>query len=482
MHSRSGPEQDAAFLDKMAQVHTRHAHWFKRGKDFEVKHYAGQVAYDVEGFGQANMDALPKSVILDLQASSASLIPLLFPEEIDMNDKRAATTAGNKIRGQCDSLVKALMECNPHYVRCIKSNEKKKPMMIDDERVKHQIQYLGLMENIKVRRAGYAYRAEYHRFLDRFKLISKETYPREWKGTDKKGAQAICKAASARLPNLRKETQLGKTMIFISSPETYFELEKLREMRISSFACTIQQCWNRFSGRRHFVHLNLGVAQLYAAQNPPKRRSRHSIYRPFYGDYLNDEASAADAVMAAENADDRKGKKKKSKSKPAPTGPKKDGVNVGVRDAFLDILDELEREDEKIKFIDWVERVVGVGQKKGSKEQELQVETYLLVITDAAIYWLQRASEDPVMIAAKEAMELEARNGAPTGGSSATCTSAGTEGEAVAATPAAQLPLLVFRRWHLLSSLQCSLHSLTASSHCSSNQSRSKQNQTRACG
>lgn len=34
-------------------------------------------------------------------------------------------------------------------------------------RVKHQVEYLGLKENIRVRRAGYAYRRIFRKFLNR---------------------------------------------------------------------------------------------------------------------------------------------------------------------------------------------------------------------------------------------------------------------------------------------------------------------------
>ena len=56
------------------------------------------------------------------------------------------------------------MECSPHYVRCIKSNDNKQALTIAKNRVEHQVKYLGLSENIKVRRAGFAYRAEYARY------------------------------------------------------------------------------------------------------------------------------------------------------------------------------------------------------------------------------------------------------------------------------------------------------------------------------
>lgn len=37
----------------------------------------------------------------------------------------------------------------------------------DDKLVSHQVKYLGLMENLRVRRAGFAYRRQYDAFLER---------------------------------------------------------------------------------------------------------------------------------------------------------------------------------------------------------------------------------------------------------------------------------------------------------------------------
>lgn len=55
----------------------------------------------------------------------------------------------------------------PYYVRCIKPNEVKSPVLFDDARCQHQVAYLGLLENVMVRRAGFAYRQLYSRFLQR---------------------------------------------------------------------------------------------------------------------------------------------------------------------------------------------------------------------------------------------------------------------------------------------------------------------------
>jgi myosin heavy subunit len=52
-------------------------------------------------------------------------------------------------------------------VRCIKPNEEKSPVLFDVERCRHQVAYLGLLENVRVRRAGFAFRMTYNRFLAR---------------------------------------------------------------------------------------------------------------------------------------------------------------------------------------------------------------------------------------------------------------------------------------------------------------------------
>jgi myosin heavy subunit len=55
-----------------------------------------------------------------------------------------------------------------NLIRCIKPNETKKPKDWEELRVKHQVEYLGLKENIRVRRAGFAYRRPFQKFLQRY--------------------------------------------------------------------------------------------------------------------------------------------------------------------------------------------------------------------------------------------------------------------------------------------------------------------------
>lgn len=53
------------------------------------------------------------------------------------------------------------------YPRCIKPNDNKKADLFDEQRVRHQVRYLGLLENVRVRRAGFCFRQPYEKFIHR---------------------------------------------------------------------------------------------------------------------------------------------------------------------------------------------------------------------------------------------------------------------------------------------------------------------------
>ncbi|KAJ1455086.1 P-loop containing nucleoside triphosphate hydrolase protein [Pelagophyceae sp. CCMP2097] len=306
MHSRPGAQVDAKFLDTVASCHGSHAHFAKTKQGFVVKHYAGDVEYDAGGFAQSNRDELRAELLDVMLASGDASIRALYSDDAALRDAALADkaaggrgkagggssmTAGRKIREQCSALVTALMLCEPHYVRCVKSNDDKQALVCDDTRVAHQCKYLGLPENVRVRRAGFAYRTDFHRFLDRFKVLSPKTYPKEWTGSDKAGAQEIVRAA-AQLEGLailgkKEETQFGRSKLFVKAPETYFALEKARERKFGEYVSKIARAFRRARDARDFVKMAHVVAQKYGR----KRRRASSVTRPFSGDYLKDDAA-----------------------------------------------------------------------------------------------------------------------------------------------------------------------------------------------
>lgn len=71
------------------------------------------------------------------------------------------------------------------------------------------------MENVRVRRAGYAFRQRYEQFLQRYKMLSPQTWP-NWRGRPRDGVIEMLRYTGIT----DGEYALGRTKIFIRNPRT----------------------------------------------------------------------------------------------------------------------------------------------------------------------------------------------------------------------------------------------------------------------
>lgn len=269
---------DEQLQQKLAIEFVSHLHFQNIGCGFIIQHYAGKVAYDVSGFTEKNRDVLFIDIIQVMQTSHYPFIANLFPEKVSGNVRNRPTTASNKIKNQANKLVEALMKCTPHYIRCIKPNETKKSFDWDEERIRHQVEYLGLKENVRVRRAGFAYRRQFEKFLNRYAILTKETWP-HWRGNIQKGVVHILQSVNIE----RDQYQLGKTKIFIKAPESLFLLEEMRERKYDYYACIIQKAFRDFFAKKQYVKMKEHACSLLYGK---KERRRYSLNRNFIGDYI----------------------------------------------------------------------------------------------------------------------------------------------------------------------------------------------------
>lgn len=86
---------------------------------------------------------------------------------------------------------------------------------MDDSGTKHQVKYLGLVENVRVRRAGFAYRREFVKFIQRYGIVAKET--KFWKSGP---VEPAIRAIMASVNMDPEQWQMGKTKVFIKAPES----------------------------------------------------------------------------------------------------------------------------------------------------------------------------------------------------------------------------------------------------------------------
>ncbi|RVE40435.1 hypothetical protein evm_014915, partial [Chilo suppressalis] len=113
-------------------------------------------------------------------------------------------------------------------------------------KVKHQVAYLGLVENVRVRRAGFACRVRYDRFLKRYKMLSQYTWPNFRAGTDRDAALVL--ARDLRLQDIH----YGHTKLFIRSAKTLHSLEAARAELIPSIVILLQKLWRGTIARMRY--------------------------------------------------------------------------------------------------------------------------------------------------------------------------------------------------------------------------------------
>ncbi|XP_048850057.1 unconventional myosin-Ie-like isoform X1 [Brienomyrus brachyistius] len=273
-----GEGSDQMLLQKLQIQIGAHDHFNSWSKGFVLHHYAGKVLYDASGFCERNRDVLFSDIIELMQSSEFSFIRDLFPENLVVEKKGRPSTASNKIKKQANHLVQKLMRCCPHYVRCIKPNETKRPRDWEEARVHHQVEYLGLCENIRVRRAGYAYRRTFGKFLLRYAILTKDTWPK-WHGEQRKGVLHVLRSVNME----QDQYQLGQSKVFIKAPESLFLLEEMRERRYDGYARVIQKAWRKHNAVRKCVRLRNEASDILLNK---KERRRNSINRNFAGDYI----------------------------------------------------------------------------------------------------------------------------------------------------------------------------------------------------
>jgi myosin-1 len=168
--------------------------------------------------------------------------------------------------------------------------------------VLHQIKYLGLQENVRIRRAGFAYRQTFDKFVERFYLLSPKTsYAGDytWTGDSESGAKQILRDTS--IP--AEEYQMGITKVFVKTPETLFALEAMRDRYWHNMAIRIQRAWRNYLRYRiecairiqRFWRRMTGGLELIKVRDQGhqilqgrKERRRMSLLgsRRFLGDYL----------------------------------------------------------------------------------------------------------------------------------------------------------------------------------------------------
>jgi len=257
-----------------------------KSTNFAVAHYAGEVVYDVLSFLEKNTDKLHADIINLLKSSSMPIARTLFSDPRFAPDTQAVRSGGSPpprrgadasqrakqnitvsmmFRQQLDRLVEDLNRTNPRYIRCIKPNGKKQAHEMDSLDVQRQLRCAGMLESIRIRRAGYPVRRPFKEFFNRFRILCPHVSTGRSLDPDYKDlSKRVLTDIEAKLQGLEpKSWQIGRSKVFLKE-EVQAKLEKAIGEAVKVFVLRIQKRWRGFRAKRRYRAMKQATLQVQA--------------------------------------------------------------------------------------------------------------------------------------------------------------------------------------------------------------------------
>lgn len=277
---------DHTMLAKLHKTHGSHKNYLKPKSDintsFGLNHFAGVVFYDTRGFLEKNRDSFSADLLQLINISHNKFLRAVFADDIEMGaeTRKRTPTLSTQFKKSLDALMKTLCSCQPFFIRCIKPNELKRPMMFDRTLSCRQLRYSGMMETIRIRRAGYPIRHGFREFVERYRFLINGVPPAH---------RTDCRLATARICAAvlgKSDYQLGHTKVFLKDAHDLF-LEQERDrvltrkililqrsirgwvyrrrfLRMKAAAITVQKHWKGYAQRKRFKKMRVGYMRLQA--------------------------------------------------------------------------------------------------------------------------------------------------------------------------------------------------------------------------
>nr|XP_020636953.1 unconventional myosin-X isoform X1 [Pogona vitticeps] len=269
----------------LAKLHIQHANnpFYVKPRvavhNFGVKHYAGEVQYDVRGILEKNRDTFRDDLLNLLRESSLDFIYDLFEhissrssqDTLKCGSKHRRPTVSLQFKDSLHSLMATLSTSNPFFVRCIKPNMQKMPDQFDQNVVLNQLRYSGMLETVRIRRAGFPVRRPFQDFHKRYRVLMRNlTLPEDIKGK--------CSALLQLYDSTNTEWQLGKSKVFIRESLEQ-QLEKQREIEVDKAAMIIRAYVLGYMARKHYRRVRYCVVVIQKNYRAFYLRRRYLLMR-----------------------------------------------------------------------------------------------------------------------------------------------------------------------------------------------------------
>uniref|UniRef100_A0A4X1UHI2 Unconventional myosin-VIIa n=1 Tax=Sus scrofa TaxID=9823 RepID=A0A4X1UHI2_PIG len=291
---------DTTMLHKLNSQHRLNSNYIppknNHETQFGINHFAGVVYYESQGFLEKNRDTLHGDIIQLVHSSRNKFIKQIFQADVAMGaeTRKRSPTLSSQFKRSLELLMRTLGACQPFFVRCIKPNEFKKPMLFDRHLCVRQLRYSGMMETIRIRRAGYPIRYSFVEFVERYRVLLPGVKP-AYKQDDLRGT---CQRMAEAVLGTHDDWQIGKTKIFLKDHhDMLLEVERDKAitdrvillqkvirgfkdrsnfLKLKNAATLIQRHWRGHNCRRNYGLMRLGFLRLQALH---RSRKLHQQYR-----------------------------------------------------------------------------------------------------------------------------------------------------------------------------------------------------------
>ncbi|XP_063617372.1 myosin-VIIa isoform X3 [Cydia splendana] len=272
---------DQTMLAKLHKTHGLHRNYLKPKSDintsFGLNHFAGVVFYDTRGFLEKNRDTFSADLLQLIHVSTNKFLQTIFQDDIVMGSetRKRTPTLSTQFKKSLDLLMRTLGTCQPFFIRCIKPNEFKKPMLFDRGLCCRQLRYSGMMETIRIRRAGYPIRHSFKEFVERYRFLISGVPPAH--KTDCRMATAkICASVLGK-----SDYQLGHTKVFLKDAHDLF-LEQERDRVLTRKILILQRSIRGWVYRRRFLKMRAAAILIQRHWRGKLQRLRYNKMKVGY--------------------------------------------------------------------------------------------------------------------------------------------------------------------------------------------------------
>ncbi|XP_038033802.2 unconventional myosin-VIIa isoform X3 [Anas platyrhynchos] len=294
---------DGTMLHKLNSQHKLNTNYVPPKNNYEtqfgINHFAGIVYYETKGFLEKNRDTLHGDIIQLVHSSKNKFIKQIFQADVAMGaeTRKRSPTLSSQFKRSLELLMRTLSVCQPFFVRCIKPNEYKKPMLFDRELCVRQLRYSGMMETIRIRRAGYPIRYTFVEFVDRYRVLMPGVKPAYKQGDLRGTCQRIAEAVLGK----DDDWQIGKTKIFLKDHhDMLLEIERDKAitdkviliqkvvrgfkdrsnfLKVRNSALMIQRYWRGHNCRKNYGAMRIGFLRLQALYRSRKLHKQYHMAR-----------------------------------------------------------------------------------------------------------------------------------------------------------------------------------------------------------